>query len=254
MILVYLLMATYFALVFALGDYLRSFCRTTGNLLSPTLFNYVPFFVVLGALWWKVGRIGPDDLGLDRSKLPMAIRWVLCFWVAAQLGYAGIHMGDVTINPVWDWGVGATTIMGELLAQLLGNALCEELFWRGFVMTQLAALLYHRGWRPSRALMVAVLLSSVLFALSHIPRDMSLGLSPSNILGLQVARLGGGLILAGIYALSRNLLLVIGFHAVMNVPASIFAGYSTPAGQSFLVIGPLVLLVVLELRRGRSSA
>jgi membrane protease YdiL (CAAX protease family) len=252
MILVFTALATFSNLVVSMGDILRTFCRTTGNLLHPTLCNYVPYFVVLALMWWKVGRLGPRDLGLDRSRLPAAIRWVLGFWVAAQLGFAAIHMGDVSINPVWDWGLNASATIGYLLGQLFGNAMCEELFWRAFVMTQLAALLHHRGWKPNRALIAAVFLSSILFALSHIPYDLALDRSLSQILVHQAAALGGGLVLSWLYALSGNLFLVVGMHSLMNNPVSIFDGYDTPWGQAFFAFGPLVLLTLLALRKRRS--
>lgn len=253
MLLVYFLLSGFSNLLPSLGDALRPFCRATGYLVHPTLLNYVLFFAVLGLMWWKVGRLGLRDLGLDRSQLPAAILWVLGFWIAAQLGYLAIHRGEVRIDPAWDWGIGATSNLGALLGQLFGNALCEELFWRAFVLTQLAAFLHQRrGWKPRGALSAAVLVSSALFALSHIPHDLAQGHSLATILGLQAARLAGGLLFAGIYALSANLLLVIGVHAVMNVPVSLFEGYATPAGQGFFGIGSLVLMALLALRRRRA--
>jgi hypothetical protein len=112
--------------------------------------------------------------------------------------------------------------------------------------------LHHRGWRPNRALIAAVFLSSILFALSHIPSDLALDRSLSEILVHQAAALGGGLVLSWLYALSGNLFLVVGIHSLINNPVSLFDGYDTPWGKAFFAFGPPVLLTLLALRKRRS--
>jgi len=250
LVLVYFLLAVFTHEVFALGDASRALCRATGNLFHPTLANYLPLFAVLTLCWWKLARLGPADLGLVRADLPRALLWVLGFWVTAQLGLLVLQGGPTTLHPYWDGGMGATTALGSLLGQVLGNALYEELFWRGFVLVQLSALLVRRrGWSRGRALLLAALVSSALFALSHLPRDLQGDRPPGNLMVLQGAWLAGGLVFSGIYVLSGNLFMAVLFHSLVNQPTALFEGPGGPAAQSFYALGPLLLLALLRLRQ-----
>lgn len=81
----------------------------------------------------------PTEVGLGWSDLPSAIALVLLVWVAAQvlgrvLGVATAH--TVQLNPLWERR-GVSGVLGLLLAQVLGNALLEEVGFRGFLMPQL---------------------------------------------------------------------------------------------------------------------
>ncbi len=249
MVLVYFLLGIASHSLPTLGDALGSFSRSTGYLLHPTLLNYLPYFAVLGMLWWQVGKLSPGDLGLARSGLPRAVLWGLGFWVTAQLIALLVRGGEAIPASALSGGLETTLPLGALLGQLLGNALCEELFFRGFVLVQVAALLQSRlDCSPTRALLLGVVVSSLLFALSHLPRDLKVDMSLARLLVLQGAWMSGGLVFAGIYVLSGNLFLPVVFHALTNVPLPLLEGFGGAKLQSYYAIGPLLLLWVLRFR------
>jgi len=252
MVLVYFALAIFSNQFFSLGSELREWSRSTGNLIDGTLLNSLPFLIVLGLLWWKVGRLRGRDLGLESSKLPGAIIFVVGIWVAAQLWVLLLRQGEVTIDPAWIGGgeggsIDATTKIGALLGQLFGNSLLEELFCRAFLMVQLMLIFRQdRGWSVSGAWWAAAIFSSLIFALAHLPIDLRL---ERPLLMMLLVRFISALVLAAIYRLSGNLFIVVGLHSLIDVPLSIFSGSGSSADPAFFAFVPLIVLFLLYRRR-----
>ena len=100
-----------------------------------------------------------------------AVLWLfaqvgLVAWQAV-FGRTGWSGGPFDANPLWNRG--ATVVTGALIAQLLGNALYEEITFRGFLLPQLYLKLERWQDRPALRIACAVLLSVAMFALIHIP-------------------------------------------------------------------------------------
>ena len=237
----------------SLGDVLRPFCRATGYLVAPTLLNYVPFFLVLGLLFRVAGKLRWRELGFETSKLPAALLWCGGAWVVAQVLLFVLAGGDLELDPRWQ--TQPTVSLGALFGQLLGNALCEEVFWRAFLIPQLVFLILRRERCSLRmATVAAVLLSSALFALSHIPHDLAQEHGLGQILAGQAFRFLLGIVFAVLFLLSNNLFTVVGLHSLINTPVPLFAVGSQPLLQAFFTFGPLLLLIVLRLRRRQVGA
>ena len=236
-------------LVVVPSDLLPSLPAATGHVISTTFLNYVPMFIIMGLLLVLVGRLRCNDLGLIRQRFLPALAWVLCTWIAAQLFFLLIHLGDVSLDPAWHRGV-VKQISNTVTGQLLGNALYEEVFWRAFVISQLVLVLAHRmRWTFGKALTWAIILSTILFAVSHLPHDFAHDLSVQQILGMQAVRLAGGLALAGIFVLSNNIFIAIGLHTLMNYGLPLFEGGNSELVKAFITLASLLVLVILAIRR-----
>ena len=111
----------------SVGDVLRPLCRATGYLVAPTLLNYVPFFLTLGILFRVAGKLRWRELGFEAPKLRSGLLWCGMAWVLAQVMLFVLAGGDLEFDP--RWRTQPTVRLGALLGQLLGNALCEEVFW-----------------------------------------------------------------------------------------------------------------------------
>ena len=232
----------------SLGEVLRPLCRATAYLVGPTLLNYVPFFLILGVLFRVAGKLRWRELGFDASRLRAALLWCGIAWGLAQVMLFVLAGGDLEFDPRWK--TQPTVRLGALLGQLFGNALCEEVFWRAFLIPQLVFLLLRRERCSLRAATVAaVLLSSALFALSHIPHDLAQEHGLGQILGGQAFRFLLGIVFAVLFLLSNNLFTVVGLHSLINTPVPLFAVGPRHLSQAFFTFGPLLLLVVLRLRR-----
>ena len=103
----------------------------------------------------------------------------------------------------------------------LGNALFEEIAYRGFLFPQLYLRLAGCGSARKR-LGLALLISQGLFALSHIPNRIYLGMTPSEIALDLLMLLGWGTIYTLIYLRTDNLFIVVGIHALGNTPTTLF--------------------------------
>ena len=252
-IVVYMVLAYLGNLVVTPSELLPSLPAATGYVIVPTFLNYVPYFIIMGLLLVLVGRLRCNDFGLIRQRFLPAVVWVLCTWLAAQLFFVLTHLDDISLDPAWHGRI-VKTISNTVMGQMLGNALLEEMFWRAFMISQVVLLLVHRmKWTFGKALTWAIILSSILFAVSHLPHDFAHDLSVQKIFGLQVARLAGGLAFAGIFLLSNNIFIAIGLHGLSNASLSLFEGSSSVLMQAFITLAPLLVLVLLAIRRRRAS-
>lgn len=212
--------------------------KATLGLVDWTLMgSAIVLLVVVGGVIFGLGRLRPAEVGLIATRLPEAIVVTALLWVVTQaliaIG-AWISLGEFPINPHWVER-GVTVVLGALLAQLFGNALAEEIVYRGFLLPQAWLKLpadLHDGWR----LLLAVLVSQAIFALSHIPNRIFNGMSVSAMAPDMLMLLIFGAYYAFLYLRTGNLFIAVGIHALANQPASII--------QSDL---PAPLLMVLAL-------
>jgi len=111
----------------------------------------------------------------------------------------------------------------RLLGQLLGNALLEETFFRGYLFSRLSIMLLRRR-SPALSLGLAATLSTTLFALAHLPRMLYEGpVSQGDILGVTCWAFAFGLLLTGVFITSGNVFLAVALHALWNAPTMIIA-------------------------------
>jgi hypothetical protein len=213
----------------------------TGGLVNATLLvNLVNLAVVVVGLLVVVGGLRPRDLGLSRSKLPVAAAVTLGLWVVLQVtaaAWAYVETGSLAVDPRWS-AVGVGVVLGGLLAQLLGNALYEEIVFRAVLLDQLVLRLGDRRWGFALALVG----SQTVFSLLHVPNRLYQGYAPAPLvesLGLLVLM---GLLFALVYHRTGNLLVAVGVHALGNAPTMLVAA---PVSGHFLMVLLTVVLVAV---------
>lgn len=197
----------------------------TFGLVDWTLMgSAIIIVVVIGGVIFGLGRQRPADVGLVAARLPAAVAVCAAIWVITQVLLAAgawATLGEAPINPRWAER-GVTVMLGALIAQVFGNALGEEIIYRGFLPPQVwlklrGGLLAHPRWR----LALAVLLAQIVFALIHIPNRIFYGLSPADM-ALDMVRLTiFGLYYAFLYLRTDNLFFAVGVHALANQPLTI---------------------------------
>lgn len=227
-------------IVFA-GEWLRPLAAATGGLITGTLVvNLILIAALVVGVMILYGGQRPIDLGLIAQRLPVGVAFPFGLWACAQLIHAiagWLAHGTIALDPVWS--AGGSALIGLLLAQLLGNALFEEIAYRGFLFPQLyfqfSALRRHRWWRVSAAVAAA----GAIFALSHIPNRIYLGLGADAIAADLLMLTAWGLLYTLIYLRTDNLFLTVGVHALGNAPTTlvITAPALDGAGASFLIYG-----------------
>jgi uncharacterized protein len=228
-----------FALVHALLTVLWNLGFRAGVPFLDTLTaNLLSILVVAIGIFFWLGRLRPVDVGLQRNKLLSAVLFGLVLWGLGQLAVVlfGLFTGEsLVLQPR------GLFVVYTFLGQLLGNALYEEIAFRGFLLLQL--YLKIAGSHRLR-LILALVLSQAFFALIHIPniflvRELVLSALPTDLLRLFVL----GLVFAFIYLYTGNLFVAVVVHAFANVPALIWTVPGLDAG--FALFSLALLLVIL---------
>lgn len=139
----------------------------------------------------------------------------------------------------------AGIVLGVLIGQVFGNALFEELAYRGFVFPQLYLRLHGDGERPWHGFLLTLLISQALFALVHIPNRLYLGMSAGEIAADLAMLIGWGVLFTLIYMRTDNIFLVTGVHALGNAPTTLFTSMPAlqGAGASLLIYALAVLAI-----------
>lgn len=194
--------------------------RVTGGLADYTLVANVTLLLVLIGGWLMgLGGMRPADVGLRRGTLGPALGRTVLIWIIANLTLvvAGSLSGtELARNPAWSpaaWRVSA----GEWIGQLLGNCLYEEMLFRGVLLPQVMWRVL-RWWPAARRrvqVAAAILISQGAFSLTHVFFNSH---QPEGQ-WLLVAQLAFGLLYAGVYLRTGNLLLAVGIHVLVNNPA-----------------------------------
>jgi hypothetical protein len=141
--------------------------------------------------------------------------FILFLWAivnGAVLCYTLWRSIPLALNPAW---AKPTANAGRFIAQLFGNALYEEVVYRGFLTVQLVLLLMRRLPRIP-ALSIAAVAVQAIFAGIHIPMLIASGNSWPTILSIMPTLFVAGLVLAAIYLLTGNLFVAIGVHALTD--------------------------------------
>lgn len=249
-ILIYLLvstgMVTLINLILFPSPIFHPIANATSNLIDGTLQANLLNILLFSLIVFGWGKLRPSDVGLEWGKVAQGLSLTALLWLATQ----GIVLlvnwinGDIHFDPMWS-GRGLTTVLGGLIAQLLGNAFFEEMQYRGFYLGQF----YRKIKNPNERwrLTWAILSMLGLFVLSHIPNRIFSGYTLADI-PLDFAFLFlWGLFFAAIYIISGNLFLAIGVHALSNRPTLITEA-PFPV-QAVLFILTCILLAVLWARK-----
>ncbi len=227
---------------------------STCGWIQPTLVVNAGLIVLLIAgVLGLGGRLSPRRLIGPLKQAVPAILWTCSLWGITQLvGVVVLAIqGGLAFDPSWNT-YGVSWVLGGLLAQLAGNALLEEIAYRGFLLPQT-----HRRLsairRPTLRIFVAVLVSQAVFALIHIPNRIYTGF-PLAAYPMDLVRLLGlGALFAVIYLRTGNLLLAVGIHALLNRPTPLV---SFASSSTVLLVLTAVLLVVwpwMSRNRGERS-
>ncbi len=208
-----------------------------GGLINSTLVaNLLLLAVVVVGLLFGLGRLRPSDVGLYRQQIVPALLGGMTIWVGFQLVALVVALisGSVAMSSLWR-GEGNAAIAGQLISELFGNSLVEEIVFRGFFFVQLL-LRFGRFSRKWVGLTLALVVSQAVFALLHIPNrlwvnDMTLPDTLVDITNVFII----GLILALVYWRTRNLLLVVTIHALKNEPTYVIATSDTVRSLTILL-------------------
>ena len=195
--------------------------HATGGLVNGNLqYNLFVLALQVGCIMIWVGRLRLSDIGLRARDLWPAALSTLALWTLLNIGVAAwwlLHGQPLTPNPSW---TKPSATVGKLIGQLFGNALAEEIVFRGFLTVQL--MVVFRRFGRFTAVIGGIITAQILFALSHIPVLLRTGLEWRQMPSILTALFAVGVMFACIYALTKNLLIAVGVHALCDAVTLIF--------------------------------
>ena len=213
-----------------------------GTLVYSILLFIVVVFIGMG-LWG--GELRASDIGLAASKLPTGLLVTFGGWAALHLIVLiitlsrdpALSIGTAWKTGRWTWEIGLFT------NQILGNALVEELMFRGFLIPQLylkfSGTRDQTRWIP---LVGAIVVSQLYFALIHIPNlhNLSIPVGGGSV-GMLAAIFVTGVVQAVLYLRTGNLFVGVGFHALVNAPTLLMQSAIPPEP---IVFGLMLVVLV----------
>jgi membrane protease YdiL (CAAX protease family) len=238
----------YLSSIFFESEFLLNIQKETRGLLDPNLiiFSFMNIVLVIFLLVFKE-KIPFHALGLIRPK--QGIYTFILIWFFSQVIIIGINLfqgNDLMLNNIWTrWGAGY--VVGYLFAMIFGTALFEEVAFRSYLFPQ-----FYLSIKLKNRLFWAVLLSSIIFSLWHIPSLINIVKLPLPAIAIRLVMLFVvGIISCIAYLRTGNIYVMIAIHALNNAPTPIFQSTVNPS--SIIVILSLILLLIWPYLFGHSN-
>jgi CAAX protease family protein len=224
---------------------LKRLADPTAGLISSTLVVNATILAIMIGLLKFSGDFSPDDLGLRWADLSVALGVTCLLWLGVnllQVALAFARQAPVALNSDL-LRLGGLRALGKLIGQLLGNALFEEVMFRGFLFRQAYIRFQSVNLNVTWRVVCAAGISQVIFAAIHLPLRLSSGMALRH-LPLELALLFAlGFLLCLVYWRTDNLFLCVGIHALSNAPlllvreqVDLSASGAIAAAASFLII------------------
>ncbi len=224
-----------------LSLYVSSWDPEAGHNLNVLTGYWGNFVLVIVALGWGICRLRPQDAGLGGigRKFTEALFATGIVWAISQiflLVFSVISGTELSWNRVW-FDRSPLALATSSIKAFLGVAFMEEILYRGLVLPQVFLAL-RRFW-ANRALIPALFISQIPFALIHIPHyDVPLPLP----LGLFVIWMTG-VLLAWMWLRTDNILIAVGWHGLLDLPLSL-AGFPEQVAVGSVYMAGLFLLML----------
>src|SRR5262249_47148139 len=166
------LMLVFIFILFPSGVPKLLVASTYGFVTATLVANLILLGAVVGIVLSFLGGLRLLDLGLRSRDVPIALVLTISVWIVANV-IEGTWQIAVNGAISWDgsWQrLGVTAAIGALVAQLFGNALYEEIFFRGVLLRQIYWRLGPETTHLQRLqkLAIALAISQSLFALIHL--------------------------------------------------------------------------------------
>ena len=226
--------------------------KATNGLCNGTFVHgVIGVALSVGVVLFGLGRLRLQDVGIRHDAIFGAGVCTVTLWLIIQgITVVAALIADGTISPHGLWGAkGGPATLGKFLGQLFGNALYEEIMFRGLLIAQIYFLMERAlSSRPRWRMAAAIGVSQVVFAVSHIPNRVAQGSYDSAfaVLADQSMLMLMGLLFTWTYLRTRNLLIAVGIHSLFNTPTTVFASPLDREGWTEgLVVGITVTTLLI---------
>lgn len=178
-------------------------------------------WLLLGYLLLKRDTVQLRHLSLTKEQIIIGVAVGSALFVVVNIALAAkaAVMGEgVEVTDKFSSLTEGTKVIGLFVFHFLISAFVEEVFCRAYILPQAYNVLSRRLKYKSVALLLALLSTQFLFALSHLPSQLlRFNIDTAAvILSTQGQLFLSGLILAIVYLRTKNIIFVTMLHAMMN--------------------------------------
>ena len=232
--------------------WLRPLSFATDGLLNVTFWaNFIMLLAVVGGMIFMLGHLKPRNVGFRLGDVWAGALFTMVLWACVNLFVAvGASMKgtSLALDPGWSKPVANA---GLFVGQIFGNALYEEIVYRGFLTVQVFLLLQKLG--RNVALVLAVVLVQAIFATIHVPMLIVAGHGWVETVAILPQLFIMGVALAIVYFMTGNLLMAVGAHALadayMLIPRDA-TGFEDDFGYLYVALALVFAVVLRTHRRG----
>jgi len=202
--------------LYTLGFY-KPIYAWSGYLINPTLQGNLIMLLVMGYIIFKIGKHDFASIWLNGVKLKNGLLLGMVFWLVIQasaLLYLLFSGDSISIQQNINKEIGA------FFGQLFGNALIEELIFRGIFFLQFYIILRKR-FSDLTAFLIAVIISQFFFSVVHLPNRLFIKHYKNVSLDLIKVFIMGTFFVI-FYIRTQNFALSVFVHSLFNHPLLLF--------------------------------
>lgn len=201
------------------SDSLRALLDQQLNFVLMGMAVYFSWLTLLFLLM-KKDPVRLKHLSLSRADLSRGLIIGIGLFVAVNLVLllkSSLSGEALTWSERFSSLEGASAALGVFVFNIFLGAFAEELLCRVYLIPQCFLLLCMKIKHRGAALLLSLLLSQLLFAVAHLPRDLfRFDISAATIFSNQAQLFMSGIILSLVYLRTRNVVFLGLFHAFMN--------------------------------------
>lgn len=207
--------------------------KDVDNFIFPLMIN----FLLIGIIAAAVFKIFSIDLPLGLKKAGLKEGFKKYAWAGALAGILTCIAFSVGLYP-FDYKPTIWKIIFEGIIYYVGVGFIEELYVRGLFLNILEVIFGNRQNKTQ----LAIIISSVVFGLGHIPGMIGMGIFV--IVFKVISTIGMGLYFGMIYKKTDNLWVPIIMHTFIDICALPYC-FTTYRGYPDISLGILVCIYVL---------
>ena len=186
---------------------------------SIITFLYQGIAIVIGCililvLFKKKNVLNPFVKGSLKTGLIVSILWVIDIVYYLVINAIALSGAKPALSPLW----GALNIIAYFFAAGIG----EELSYRGITMNLLRDAI---GNKTRKGLIISIVVSSLIFGLSHLT-NLFVTDDVIGTIGQIICATGIGIMIAAIYARCKNIWVTIILHFLHDLPAALDTIYA----------------------------
>ncbi|TFG20993.1 MAG: CPBP family intramembrane metalloprotease [Promethearchaeota archaeon] len=200
---------------------------TEGIINTTLVASLLLFLIVIILLICVIGKEKPRNIGLKGSKIPVGIITFFGFYLLLNILLLIINVAaqqPLIWYPYWLYSStpGLTWDVGDLLGQIFGNVLLEEVFFRGFIFIQMTKKFTKLMQNSTWGIINGAIVSNFLFSLLHIPTLIKQGFHGASMALTLLLLFGIGILLTSVYFITENLFVVMSVHVFYNISFALF--------------------------------